>query len=249
MRSLTRLLATTAATAGLALAGTLAPASAVTVSSDFVTLTSADLVILPEGTCIDHPVNYEVRPPAGFQRWSLDLYTYDANGSLKTASDILGSQFGDPTTGTAQMQFCSLGFEPGVYTIGPEFDYTDSAGMYSGNIEGPNFTVKVIGKVKTKATIKAKRKGAKATVTSKVTYSAGADSAAVVDGPVKLLKQVGKKWKKVKSANTDANGTVKFKVKAPRGSRFKVKFTGMGEYTAVGSGVPIPACTSKAVRV
>lgn len=249
MRNTTRRIAlalTGALTAAVALTATATPASAVTVSSDKATLTSADVVVVPAGTCVAHPIDYSVNVPAGTETWGLDVWVYNEAGGLADSMMLRSSSSAPAGTGT--VQFCDYSDQPGLYTFTPELDYR-LGGIAYNNVTVPQFQVRVIGNVTTGTSIKAKRKGANVTVTTKVTVKSGAVTAPVVGGTVAVQKKVGRKWKTVKSGVTTATGAAKIKVKAKRGTILRAQFAGLGEYTAVGAGVPIPASTSKSVRI
>ena len=66
---------------------------------------------------------------------------------------------------------------------------------------------------------------------------------------VTFQKKKGKKWKKVGKGSTNSAGVAKAKFKGRKGDRVRAVFAGAGE-VIVGSGSsPVPAATSKAVRV
>lgn len=238
---------TGALTAATAFTAATTPASAVTVSSGMVTLTSADVVVVPAGTCVAHPVDYAISVPAGTETWGLDVWVYNEAGGLAD-SMMLRSSTGAAPAATGTIQFCDYSDQPGLYTFVPELDYR-LGGISYNNVAVPQFQVRVIGNVTTGTSIKAKRKGGTVTVNAKVSVKSGDVTAPVVGGTVAVQRKVGRAWKTLKSGVTATTGAVNIKVKAKAGTILRAQFAGMGEYTAVGAGVPIPASTSKAVRI
>lgn len=211
------------------------------------TLTFAPTAILNEGSCVDHAFTYSVELPAGTTSWTLDVQMIGPDG-LEHGSQLIGTFASNPTAGSDALQLCSL-FEPlGTYTIQRSLSYT----IGTSRVEGPVLvagTFQAVGEAKTKATLKAKRKGKKVTATSKVSISTGGAFGPVAEGgKVTFQKKVGKKWKKVARTTTDAAGVAKVKFKATKGTRVRAVYAGDGE-VLVGSGLPVPPATSKTVRV
>lgn len=212
-----------------------------------VTIAASPTVVVPENTCVTHPVNYSVTVPAGSERWWLDVYVYKADGTLR-GSGYASSTYGHPTTGTIDVQFCSLSYEPQTVTVQSELDYRVGGVSYTG-VMGNTIALNIVRDVKSSVSLKVKRKGAAISAASTVTASTGTTTTPISGGKVTLQKRVGKAWKKVAVKTTDAAGKVKFKAKVKRGTYVRTVFAGMGEFTAVGTGIPVPPKASKVVRV
>ena len=240
---LSAVVATAAALATLA-----ATAPAAHADGGAVTIAASPTVVVPENTCVTHPVNYSVTVPAGAERWWLDVYVYKADGTLR-GSGYASSNYGHPTTGAIDVQFCSLSYEPQTVTVQSELDYRVNGVSYTG-VMGNTIALNIVRNVKSQVALNVNRKGATATATGKVTASNGTTTAPISGGKVTLQKRVGAKWKKVAVKTTSAAGTYKFKAKGiKRGTYVRTVFAGLGEFTAVGTGVPVPAAASKVVRV
>lgn len=241
-----KILSAVAAAAALTTMAATAPAAHA--DGGAVTISASPTVVVPEISCVTHPVNYSVTVPAGTERWTLDLYVYKADGTLR-GSGMAMSSMGAPTTGAIDIQFCGMSYEPQTVTVVSDLDYRVNGLSYTG-IAGNTLSLNIVRNVKTSVSLKAKAKGATATATGTVTASTGTSVTPIAGGKVTLQKRVGKKWKKVAVKTTDAAGAFKIKAKGlKRNTMVRAVFAGLGEYTAVGSGVAIPAAASKIVRV
>ena len=235
-----------AAVAALALSTVSVATPAHAVPGD-ATLSFAPTAILNEGSCVDHAFTYGVELPEGTTSWTLDVQMIGPDG-VEHGSQLIGTFASNPVSGSDALQLCSL-FEPlGTYTIQSSLDYTIGRSTTEGPVVVAG-TFQVVRDAKTKATIKAKRKGAKVTATSKVTVSTGGAYGPVAEGgKVTFQKKVGKKWKKVARTTTDAAGIAKAKFKAKKGTRVRAVYAGAGE-VLVGSGLPVPPAKSKTIRI
>lgn len=242
---LSSIIATAAALSGVALT---APAANAEVAAS-VSISASPTIVVPENACVTHPINYDVVGVQPGKRWSLDVYVYKADGTLRGSGTALQS-LGAPTTGTIDVQFCGLSYEPQTVTVTSELDYYDANDLAVTGVAGNTLSLNIVREVKTKVALKVKRKGTKATATGTVTATAGSTVTPVTSGKVTLQKRVGKKWKKVAFSVTDGTGAYKIKAKGiKRGTSVRTVFAGLGEFTAVGVGVAIPAKASKVVRV
>lgn len=214
-----------------------------------VSISASPTIVVPEIACVTHPVNYSVTVPDASKRWWLDVYVYKADGTLR-GSGYASSSLGHPASGTIDVQFCGMSYEPQTVTVQSELDYRDSNDIAYTGVMGNTLSLTIVREVKTKVALKVKRKAATATATGKVTASTGTAVTPISGGKVTLQKRVGKKWKKVAVKTTSAAGVFKIKAKGiKRNDVVRAVFAGLGEYTAVGSGVAIPAAASKTVRV
>lgn len=238
-------LAVAAAVAALTASTLAAPAQA---APGDAALTFAPTAVLAEGTCVDHAFTYAVELPEGVTTWSLDVDLVGPDGASHSRQ-LIGAFNGDPASGTEALQLCSQ-YEPlGTYQILTTVDYKvgeESTVFGTKTVEG---TFDAVAAATTKASLKAKRKGAKIVTTSKVQVSTGdAYSPVKAGGPVVFQKLVGSKWKNVDKAVTDSSGVAKGSFRAPASTTLRAVFKGMGE-VLVGSGLPVPPATSKVVLV
>lgn len=247
MRTLVRRLAVlTAAVLTTTVLAATAPATAVDASDANLAFSSNDLVVMPEGTCVKHPVTYAITLPAGADgKFTLMMDITGADGKQWNMVNLLSIQ-GAPLSGSTEIQFCDLLIDPGTYAVTSQLRWYDAKGFSNTHV-GPTFNLQVVSKVDSQVTISAKRKGKKVTVSSVVSYRV-TDWSPVAGGKVTVQAKVGKKWKNLKNATTDANGAISVKVKAPKKTLFRAKFAGVGTYSAVGTGFPVPGATSKSVR-
>jgi hypothetical protein len=211
-------------------------------------LSYAPTAIVKENSCVDHAFTYAVELPEGTTNWTLAVELIGPDGETHTRQ-LVGAFASDPPSGSEALQLCAL-FEPvGTYQIFKTVDYkvgTNSTVFGPRTLDG---TFQVVRDAKSKVALKAKRKGARIISTATVSVSTGGDYGPVAaGGPVVFQKQVGKSWKTVDKAVTDATGKAKGKFRSKGTTRVRAVFRGMGE-VLVGSGLPVPPATSKVVRV
>jgi hypothetical protein len=237
-----------AAAAALSTVALAAPAANAEVAAS-VTISASPTIVVPEISCVTHPINYSVAGVIPGKRWTLDVYVYKADGTLRGSGSAMSSM-GAPTTGAIDVQFCGMSYEPQTVTVVSELDYYDANDLAVTGVAGNTLALNIVREVKTAVSLKVKRKGSVATAIGKVTASTGTSATPISGGKVTLQKRVGKKWKKVAVKTTSATGAFKIKAKGiKRGTFVRAVFAGLGEYTAVGAGVAIPAKASKVVRV
>lgn len=235
------------AAAGAALAASTLAAPAQADPGD-VTLTFAPTAVLAKGTCVDHAFTYAVELPEDVTTWSLDVDLVGPDGASHSGQ-LIGAFNGDAPSGSEALQLCSL-YEPlGTYQIFTTVDYkvgSDSTVSGTKTLEG---SFDAVGAATTKASLKARRKGARIVTTSKVLVSTGADFSPVkAGGPVVFQKLVDKLWKTVDKTVTSSSGVARGSFRSPGPTRVRAVFRGMGD-VLVGSGLPVPPATSKAVLV
>lgn len=242
---LTTRIAGTVAAAALAVSTFATPAQA---APGDATLTFAPTAVLNEGSCVDHAFTYSVELPEGTTDWTMAVNMVGPDGESHSRATVGAFKQSAPA-GTEALQLCSL-FEPlGTYQIFTTTDYRVGQTATVFGAETLEGTFEVVRSAKTKASIKAKRKGAKIVTTSKVTVSTGKEFGPVeAGGPVVFQKLVGKKWKTVDKAVTNASGVAKGSFKSKGKTKVRAVFQGMGE-VLVGSGLPVPPATSKSVQV
>lgn len=214
------------------------------------TLTFAPTAILPDNTCIDHAYTYSVELPAGTTSWSIVIELIAPDGTLATRESFGTFNSAPAAQQGLGLQLCSLFEQYGTYTVATTTDYkvgTSPTVFGAKQVEG---TIEVVGQATSKVALKAKRKGNKVTATAKVSATVGSTTGPVAAGSkVTFQKKKGKKWKKVGKGSTNSVGVAKAKFKGRKGDRVRAVFAGAGE-VIVGSGSsPVPAATSKAVRV
>jgi hypothetical protein len=213
------------------------------------TLSYAPVAVLGDLTCIDHAYTYNVELPAGPVDWTMTLEVIAPDGS-NAFRQSFGTFNAAPSSGSAAMQLCA-GFEQlGTYTIATTTDYkagTANTVFGTKQVEG---TLELVDKATSKVSLKAKRKGKKVTATASIAVTVASTTSPVAEGgQVTFQKKVGKKWKKVAKATTDASGKVKAKFKARKGDRVRAVFAGAGEVVVGGGSLPVPAGTSKPVKI
>lgn len=215
-----------------------------------VAVTATTTIVVPEDACITHPFNYSLTLPDPSKRWQLDLYAYRADGTLRGSATAGTYQGSTSPTGTVDMQFCGLSWEPGPVTVHTEFDYRDAGDVFY-TVAGPTLNLNIVREVTSAVALKAKTKGNKVVAKAAVNISTGASTYPVDGATVTLQKKVGKKWKAIATKTATVTGTVKFafKAKGKHKTQIRAYFSGLGEFTAVGTGVPIPAATSKVAKV
>lgn len=213
-----------------------------------VTVTSTTTIVVPENTCVEHPINYTVTLPDPSKRWQVDLYSYKTDGTLRGSGSASTYQGSTAPTGTINMQFCSLAWEPGPITVTSELDYRTADDVFY-TVAGPTLNLNIVREVKSTVSLKAKKKGNKIVANTGVNVSNGSVTVPAENGQVTLQKKVGKAWKTVATKATSVTGKAKFVFKAKGKTQIRAYFAGLGEITAVGSGVAIPAATSKVVKV
>lgn len=237
------------AVATAALATTMLATSPASAAPGDTTMTFAPTAILPDESCIDHAYTYSVELPAGTSTWSLTIELVGPDGT-NAHRESFGTFSGAAPSGSGAMQLCSVYDPQGTYTIMTTTDYKvgTSATVFGSKVsEG---TIQVVGQAKSKVALKAKRKGSKVTATAKVGVSTGGAYGPVAQGgKVTFQKKIGKKWKKVDAATTNASGVAKAKFKAKKGTVVRAVFAGAGEVLVGSGGPPVPAATSKAVRI
>lgn len=212
------------------------------------TLTFAPTAVLNDGTCVDHAFSYSVEIPEGTTTWTLDVKLVGPDNEQHD-SQLIGSFAQDAPAGSEALQLCSL-FEPtGTYTILTTVDYKVGGASTVWGTQTVEGTFQVVRAAKSKVGLKAKRHGVKVSAVAKVGVSTGGDYGPVAaGGKVTFEKKVGRRWKKVDSATTDAAGVARAKFKATKGTVVRAVFAGAGE-VLVGSGMPVPAATSKPVKL
>jgi hypothetical protein len=213
------------------------------------TLTFAPTAVLPDNTCIDHAYTYSVELPQGTTTWSIVIELVAPDGT-NAHRESFGTFNGAPAANSGALQLCSVYEQYGTYTVATTVDYkvgTSPTVFGARQVEG---TIEVVGQAKSKVSLKATRKGAKVTAKAKVAVTVGSTTGPVAEGgKVTFQKKVGKKWKKVAKGTTNAAGVVKAKFKAKKGDRVRAVFAGAGEVIVGSGGPPVPAATSKAVRI
>ena len=242
-------LGSAAAIAAVALAplGVAAPAQAVPGDT---TYSFAPTAVVEENSCIDHAFTYSVEfPPQGVTDWTVVSQVVDPSGDTAVRKSF-GSFSGSPNPGSNTWQLCGGFDEPGTYTVVSTTDYraVGASGTTFGTPKTVG-TIQVVKEAKSKVALKAKRKGPKITAKATVSVSTGGSYGPVgAGGKVTFQKKVGRKWKKVDTAVTDAAGVAKGRFKGAKGTVIRAVFAGAGT-VVVGTTLPVPPATSKAIRV
>lgn len=203
--------------------------------------------------CINHPINYSVNLPADAQRWYLDidLIYPDGQSAGPGTGTSVSSYAGFPLTGTTTLQICGKVEPHGTWTLQPVLKtWTDAAGKTNYDpINGTPSSFQVVGQATTSASLKARTKGNTVKARTKLVAKTDGNVAPVTGQPVSFQKKKGKTWKTFKTVTTSSTGVAKVKFKAKRKTLIRARFAGAGEIIVGGSGLSIPAATSKTVRV
>lgn len=213
------------------------------------TLTFAPTAVLPPESCIDHAYTYSVELPAGTTSWSIVVELVAPDGT-NAHRESFGTFNGAPSSASGGLQLCSVYEQYGTYSVVTTTDYkvgTSATVFGARQVEG---TIEVVGQATSKVGLKAKRKGAKVKASAKVTVSVGSTTGPVAEGSkVTFQKKVGKAWKKIAKGSTNASGVARAKFTARKGDRVRAVFAGAGEVIVGGGSTPVPAATSKTVRI
>jgi len=104
-------------------------------------------VAAPDGVlgrgCSEHAWTYSVRPPAGSDNWSIEVFIKDADGRTVASSLLMSGQ--DGTSGRRTSGICRSGTRAGTFTITGRLTYTDYPHSYDGWLTGSRFTLRAPG--------------------------------------------------------------------------------------------------------
>ncbi len=222
MKIRSTLVAGAAAAALIASAGTAVAAPAEQrIGTATVSATSAfpGVLTTAEG-CITVPVDYAVTVPATASSWTVDLVATRPDGT--TSDHMVASSYLDSLpTGSGELLAC-MPLPLGAWTVTPRVEWRE--GAEEGTATGAPFALDVQTYVPD-FKVKAKRKGAKVTITSTLAVKTSAGALVPVAGvDVHGFYKVGKKYKKIKKGvgTTNAKGVFKIKTKLRKGAKVKV---------------------------